>query len=92
MSSLLLVQIPLAGYGGRSVLALSGACLTNSGQRWLELGALSVGHNIMREIVLTNSGVRAAFVKATAFYGEIWLTCSCVLGCVCVCVYVCVRT
>ena len=66
--------MPLAGYGGRSVIALSGACLTNSGQRWLELGALSVGHNIMREIVLTNSGVRAAFIKAAAFYGQIWWT------------------
>ena len=70
MTYLLVLQMPLSGYGGCSVLALSGACLTNSGQRWLELGALSLGHNIMREIVLTNSGVRAAFVKATAFYGE----------------------
>ena len=28
-SSLLMFQIPLAGYGGRSVITLSGACLTN---------------------------------------------------------------
>lgn len=63
------LQIPLAGYGGRSVLTLSGACLTNYNQRWLELGPLSVGHNIMQDIVLTNSGVRAAFIKASSFYG-----------------------
>ncbi|XP_025115958.1 centrosomal protein of 192 kDa-like [Pomacea canaliculata] len=61
-------SIPLAGYGGRSVLTLSGACLTNYNQRWLELGPLSVGHNIMQDIVLTNSGVRAAFIKASSFY------------------------
>ncbi|XP_070188282.1 centrosomal protein of 192 kDa-like isoform X2 [Littorina saxatilis] len=61
-------SIPLVGYGGCSVLALSGACLTNSGHRWLELGSLTAGHNIMREIVLTNSGVRAAFVRASAFF------------------------
>ncbi|KAL8616285.1 hypothetical protein ACOMHN_056228 [Nucella lapillus] len=61
-------SIRLSGYGGRSALALSGACLTNSGQRWLEMGPLSLSRNIMKEIVLTNSGVRAAFVKASAFY------------------------
>ncbi|XP_076470000.1 uncharacterized protein LOC143300290 [Babylonia areolata] len=60
-------SIRLAGYGGGSVMAVSGACLTNSGQRWLELGALSLSHNIMKELVLTNTGVRAAFVRAAAF-------------------------
>ena len=48
---------------------LSGACLTNSGRHWLDLGPLSLDRSVMKEMVLVNPGVRAAFVRATCFYG-----------------------
>ena len=71
LSDVVDLQIPLTGYGGISQLELQGVNKGRSGNFWASVGHPKVGQNIVVEVKVTNTGDRAAFVKALPFKGTL---------------------
>lgn len=61
--------IPLSGYGGASNLDINGAKKLND-QFWIDIGEVYLGKRNVVNVMLRNSGSRAAFVSLKCFSGK----------------------
>ncbi|XP_071092273.1 centrosomal protein of 192 kDa-like [Haliotis cracherodii] len=60
-------SIPLSGYGGLSAITLEGVGQSGTEKYFATLGRVSIGNNCLSRVVVTNSGRRSAFVRATPY-------------------------
>ncbi|XP_046585004.1 LOW QUALITY PROTEIN: centrosomal protein of 192 kDa-like [Haliotis rubra] len=60
-------SIPLSGYGGLSSIALEGVGQSGTDKYFVTIGRISIGNNCLSRVVVTNSGQRSAFVRATPY-------------------------
>ena len=60
--------IPLCGYGGKSQLDISGAKNLHN-QFWIDMDEVYLGKKNIMNLMLRNSGSRAAFVSIKCFAG-----------------------
>ncbi|KAK6185934.1 hypothetical protein SNE40_008063 [Patella caerulea] len=60
-------SISLSGYGGVSSVTLKDVHHSGTSRFWLDVGEVSLGSSDMHNVSVTNTGHRAAFVKAISF-------------------------
>ncbi|XP_033755501.1 uncharacterized protein LOC117338316 isoform X2 [Pecten maximus] len=57
-------SIPFCGYGGTSSVILERAKVSDKDHYWLDMGEMSVGQRLVKNVILRNTGDRPAYVQS----------------------------